>query len=187
MSLKKLTRENHSNAERSWFANRMFSGKITDQEYAIYLKQQHKIYSSLEERFDHVEPKSGVEFPDDRIKRSDNIYSDLLELDSNGENLQILDSTIRYCSYINDCPDDLLFAHVYVRYLGDLKGGQMIAKRVPGSGLYNKFEDAGELEESIRSNLREDSRFVEECKKCFTFASELFDDLRIYIDNNMNY
>ena len=40
MSLKKLTRENHSNAERSWFAGRMFSGQITNPEYAIYLKQQ---------------------------------------------------------------------------------------------------------------------------------------------------
>ena len=187
MSLKKLTRENHSSAERSWFANRMFSGKITDQEYAIYLKQQHQIYSSLEERFNHLEPNSGVEFFDNRIKRSENIFSDLLELDLNGENLPILKSTKGYCSYINDCPDDLLFAHVYVRYLGDLKGGQMIAKRVPGSGLYYKFEDAEKLEAFIRSNLREDVSFVEECEKCFTFATELFDDLKIYIDNKINY
>ena len=56
------------------------------------------------------------------------------------------------------------------RYLGDLKGGQMIAKRVPGEGKYYQFEDADKLEIFIRSQLREDQDFVEECDKCFDSA-----------------
>ena len=48
MSLKELTKQNHSNAERSWFAGRMFSGQITNPEYAIYLKQQYESYKALE-------------------------------------------------------------------------------------------------------------------------------------------
>ena len=43
MSLKELTKQNHSNAEISWFAGRMFSGQITNPEYAIYLKQQRHL------------------------------------------------------------------------------------------------------------------------------------------------
>ena len=141
MSLKELTKENHSNAERSWFAKRMFSGEITNSEYAIYLKQQYESYKALEERFDNLNPNSEIEFPDKRIKRAVNIHKDLLEMDPNGDSLPILDSTLSYQGYIQTCPDDLLYAHVYVRYLGDLKGGQMIAKRVPGSGLYYKFDN----------------------------------------------
>ena len=178
MSLKELTKENHSNAERSWFASLMFSGKITENQYAIYLRQQHEIYNALEKRFDC---KSEIKFPDDRIKRAEKINLDLLELDPNVENLPILNSTSEYVDYIDDCPEHLLYAHVYVRYLGDLKGGQMIAKRVPGSGQYYKFESPSIIEAFIRSKLREDSEFVDECKKCFSFATELFNDLKKYL------
>ena len=52
MSLKELTKRNHSNAERSWFAGRMFSGQITNPEYAIYLKQQYESYKALEDIHD---------------------------------------------------------------------------------------------------------------------------------------
>lgn len=186
MSLKELTKENHSNAERSWFAGRMFSGQITNPEYALYLKQQFESYSALEERFDNLDSGSGVSFPDERIKRANNIHEDLLEMDPRGDDIPVLESTSLYCSYIKDCPDDLLYAHVYVRYLGDLKGGQMISKRVPGSGKYYKFDCPDDLEVAIRSRLREDDLFVEECKKCFTFAQKSFEDIREYISSNMN-
>ena len=185
MSLRELTKQNHSNAERSWFAGRMFSGEITNPEYAIYLKQQYESYKALENRFENISLDSKVKFPDERIKRSENIYQDLIEMDPNGDSLPILNSTASYCSYIQECPEDLLYAHVYVRYLGDLKGGQMIAKRVPGEGLYYKFEDPDILEHSIRKELREDEEFVDECKKCFTFATQSFEDIKDYIEETM--
>ena len=186
MSLKELTKQNHSNAERSWFAGRMFSGQITNPEYAIYLKQQYESYNALENRFEEIDSESSISFPDERIKRARNIYKDLIEMDENGSSLPILDSTKSYCDYIKTCPDDLLYAHVYVRYLGDLKGGQMIAKRVPGAGMYYKFDSPDELEILIRSRLREDELFVAECKKCFTFATNSFNDLKDYIDSNLD-
>ncbi len=185
MSLKELTKQNHSTAERSWFAGRMFSGQITNPEYAIYLKQQYESYKALEERFDSLPVDSNIKFPDERIKRAKNIFEDLIEMDSNGADLPILESTQNYCTYIKSCPEDLLYAHVYVRYLGDLKGGQMIASRVPGKGLYYKFEDPEALEHSIRINLREDEDFVEESKKCFTFATQSFEDLKKYIEEKI--
>lgn len=184
MSLKELTKQNHSNAERSWFAGRMFSGQITNPEYAIYLKQQYESYSALEERFDNLQD-TDVVFPDNRIKRAQNIFKDLIEMDPNGDSLPVLKSTSDYCSYIQDCPVHLLYAHVYVRYLGDLKGGQMIAKRVPGSGLYYQFDEPDALEHSIRIKLRDDEEFVEECKKCFTFATQSFEDIKVYIDKEL--
>ena len=185
MSLKELTKQNHSNAERSWFAGRMFSGQITNPEYAIYLKQQYESYKALEDRFDNLDSDSKVNFPDERIKRADNIFKDLIEMDSKGVNLPTLESTEDYCLYIKKCPEELLYAHVYVRYLGDLKGGQMISARVPGQGLYYKFDEPEILEHSIRERLREDDEFVEECKKCFTFATQSFEDLKKYIEEKM--
>ena len=74
-----------------------------------------------------------------------------------------------------------MYAHVYVRYLGDLKGGQMIAKRIPGSGEYYKFENPEKLESFIRSQLSENDNFVNECNKCFDSAIHLFNDLKEYL------
>ena len=68
-----------------------------------------------------------------------------------------------------------------MRYLGDLKGGQMIAKKVPGEGKYYQFKNAEKSEIFIRSQLREDKYFVEECDKCFDSAITLFKDLKSHL------
>ena len=47
-----MTQDKHSSAERSWFAKKMISGDITDEQYSAYLKQQYLCYSALEQRFE---------------------------------------------------------------------------------------------------------------------------------------
>ena len=180
MSLKKLTGSKHSGAERSWFASLMMSGKITNEQYSIYLKQQFECYNALENRFKNVS-KSISSIPEN-LKRANPIMNDLKELSFNINKIPIFESTKEYVDYIlNKCTEDLLYAHVYVRYLGDLKGGQMIAKRIPGSGKYYQFDNPEELESFIRSQLSEDDNFVQECNKCFDSAINLFKDLKEYL------
>ena len=179
MSLKKLTQSKHSGAERSWFASLMMSGKITNAQYSIYLKQQFECYNALENRFKNI--KSIVNIPEN-LNRANHIMNDLKELGSNIDEISIFESTKKYIDYIlNRCNEKFLYAHVYVRYLGDLKGGQMIAKRIPGSGEYYKFKNPIELESFIRQQLREDDDFVQECNKCFDSAVILFKDLKEYL------
>ena len=154
----------------------MMSGKISNEQYSIYLKQQFECYNALENRFQNI-GQSISNIPEN-LKRADSIMNDLKELRSDISIIPIFKSTKKYIDYIlNKCPEELLYAHVYVRYLGDLKGGQMIAKRIPGSGQYYKFKNPEELESFIRSQLCEDSNFVEECNKCFDSAVNLFKDL----------
>ena len=33
-----------------------------------------------------------------------------------------------------------LYAHIYVRHMGDLSGGQMIMKKTPGPNRYYRFK-----------------------------------------------
>ena len=179
MSLKKMTRSKHSNAERSWFASLMMSGKITNEQYAAYLKQQFECYNALEKRFQNI--SDVIPIPE-KLKRATNIMNDLKELNSDIDNIPIFESTNEYIQYINACEENMLYAHVYVRYLGDLKGGQMIAKKIPGSGQYYKFENPDELESFIRKQLREDEIFVDECNKCFDSAIKLFKDLELHLN-----
>ena len=63
-------------------------------------------------------------------------------------------------------------AHVYVRYLGDLRGGQMIAKKIPGTGLYYQFQNSNELANIIYSKLNDS--MADEAKIVFNYATQLF-------------
>ena len=103
------------------------------------------------------------------------IVKALIEMDSNGDSLPTLESTKNYCSYIESCPENLLYAHVYVRYLGDLRGEQMIARKIPGSGKYYKFEEPKVLAESIYTKL--DDSMADEAKIVFEFATKQFQEL----------
>jgi heme oxygenase len=76
---------------------------------------------------------------------------------------------------ISQDPDKLM-AHIYVRHMGDLSGGQMIAKKVPGAGTMYQFdEDVNVLKERIREKL--DDSMAEEAKIAFDFATKLFKQL----------
>lgn len=83
---------------------------------------------------------------------------------------------------MKDIMDDphKLMAHIYVRHMGDLSGGQMIKKKVPGSGRYYEFDgDIKELKEKIRSKCNDD--MAEEAKLCFDFATDLFKEMMKYV------
>ena len=73
---------------------------------------------------------------------------------------------------IKEDPEKLM-AHIYTRHMGDLSGGQMIAKRVPGSTKFYQFnEDVSVLKDKIRTRL--DDSMADEAKICFNFATKLF-------------
>jgi heme oxygenase len=57
--------------------------------------------------------------------------------------------------------------------MGDLSGGQMIAKRVPGEGRMYMFDKGhDELKELVRAKL--DDSMADEAKLCFDFATKMF-------------
>jgi heme oxygenase len=120
------------------------------------------------------------------IRRAPAILSDFQELwsEADGEP-KVLSTTERYIKYIISIKDqpERLMAHIYVRHMGDLAGGQMIAKKVPGSGRMYQFADPEILKMAIRAKLNDD--MADEAKVCFQFATDLFKemlDLVEYID-----
>lgn len=182
-NLRELTKDAHTNAERSAFVKILFSGKINPKLYATYLKNQHPMYEILEVCAMPHGLFEGI--PD--IRRAPAILADFQELwnEEDGEP-QILNVTDEYIKYILSIKDDpkKLMAHLYVRHMGDLSGGQMIAKRVPGSGKMYQFGDEPEaIKTAIRTKLTDD--LADEAKVCFDFAKRFFDemmDLVEYVD-----
>ena len=175
-TLKELTWEFHKNAERQDFARKLLKGQLTEEVYAEYLANQYFIYEALE-RFSQ---KAGILNGIEDICRAEAIKQDLDELGFGG--FKIKDSAVEYsnwCNLLYEKRPEQLLAHIYVRHFGDLHGGQMIARRVPGSGAYYQFNGKEkDLITEVRSRLDgKEELFVDEAIKCFEFATELFKEL----------
>ena len=72
-----------------------------------------------------------------------------------------------------------LFAHCYTRHMGDMMGGQILAKMVPGSGKLYQFPDKLELQGKIRARLTDD--LVSEVKVAYKFAQKTFEQMMPYV------
>jgi heme oxygenase len=174
MSLKDLTWEHHKYAETRPFVKVLFSGKITPEAYATYLYNQHKCYDMLEA----IAMMHGLMNDYPTIRRAPAILEDFNELWTGKDMPAEVPSVKVYHDHLMSIKDDpkKILAHLYVRHFGDLSGGQMIAKRVPGSGKYYQFDgDPVEIKNVLRAKL--DDSLADEAAVCFKFAADMFDDL----------
>jgi heme oxygenase len=173
MSLKDLTHDAHKDAESQPFVKILFSGNINPELYATYLKNQHPMYEVLEVCAMPHQLLHGL--PD--IRRAPSILADFMELWPHEDMPAMTPAVEEYTKYILSIKDDpkKLMAHLYVRHMGDLAGGQMIAKRVPGQGRMYKFADPEALKAAIRERLSDD--MADEAKVCFDFAKRFFQDM----------
>lgn len=170
--LKELTWENHKRAERQRFAQILMSGKIEPLLYAKFLYNQYHCYRALEER---------IKLPHDLedIFRAQKILDDCWEIIVKckllGKRLYMLDTTREYVEHVQKLDQEGLLAHLYVRHFGDMYGGSMIAKRVPGEGRMYKFKNKEVLINKVRSKLHDG--MAPEANRCFEFASKMFEEL----------
>jgi len=175
MSLRDLTKDAHTNAERQEFVKILFSGTINPKLYATFLKNQHPCYELLEVCAMPLQVLHGL--PD--IRRAPAILADFQELwndeaDGEPQMLPVVDKYLKHILSIKDDPKKLM-AHIYVRHMGDLAGGQMISKKVPGSGRMYQFKDPEALKAAIRERISDD--MADEAKICFEFATQLFKEM----------
>ena len=190
MSLASLTKAAHQNAERQEFAREMMSGNMSEAKYKTYLWNMWLIYDILEDValsmgcFGPNDPAMpDNDLPLDGLVQADDIWADYTELGGTEENPpETVAATEDYRTHIiRNCQHDKqkLFAHVYVRHMGDLSGGQMIASRVPGSGRMYAFADMNhsveEMKEMIRSRTNDD--MAPEAIIAFDFSTQIFEQL----------
>jgi len=154
------------------------SGSIDPFLYYKYLTNQYYMYVTLESKL----PLNKLEIAD--IRRAGLMRMDLLELelkygfdkDKYPQADLLTRSTKDYLSYCEskDKPEDLI-PHMYVRHFGDMYGGAMISKKVPGLGRMYKFKDKEGLKTKVRAILNDD--MADEANACFEFAIRLFEEL----------
>jgi len=121
------------------------------------------------------------------ILRSKAIYADFKALWPSDrtdfpKELPVVKKYLDHLMTIKDDPKKLM-AHMYVRHMGDLSGGQMIAKRVPGpNNMYAFSGDIDDLKNRIRAKISDD--MVDEARLAFAFAAETFDDMMKLVETD---
>lgn len=169
--LKELTWEHHKNAERQEFVKELLSGSIQNHRYATFLYNLHPQYNLLENL-------AQLHFLLD-ITRANQIRLDFHELwDKPDQSPPLLPVVKQYMDHLMSIQDDAekIMAHVYVRHMGDLSGGQMISKKVPGKGrLYQFDKPVQEYKEQIRARCSD--AMADEANICFDFATQMFREM----------
>ena len=173
--LREHTNEKHREVESTDFVKYLLSGKITKEHYTAFLFEFYHIYFNIERLAQRAGLLEGLE----GIERTGKIKQDLLELNPNYCR-GYLPSTLNYVQRLlelsgNEKRRDLLMAHVYVRHMGDLYGGKIISRLVPGSGRMYQFDDRPALIKAFNAKLTVDLK--DEANNAFDHFINIFEDL----------
>jgi heme oxygenase len=155
-ALRQRTSEQHSRAERSGIVANLLRGEATLLGYSVLLRNLLPVYQQMEAslgRFPANDPIAVIARTE--IFRSSALCSDLLKLGGPdwARNLPVLAAARRYVDLVARADGPRLVAHAYVRYLGDLSGGQIL-RRLLGRSLglddsslaFYAFPDIGDVD-----------------------------------------
>lgn len=136
--LKQAGKEDHDKVEQAAVIRAIFDGSISEKEYMDYLACLYEVYSQLEKELCLQESNPQVApliIPD--IFRASTIKADLKAFGDEGHKPNQQAREYRaHLQFLGQYRPHLLIAHAYLRYLGDLFGGQMIARK-----LKERFDD----------------------------------------------
>jgi heme oxygenase len=131
--LRERLKQEHQEVESTPFASKLARGELIDKEYVGYLIALKAIYSQLEKELTaNDQMKALKNFVTDEFKvlyRTEAIEKDL-EAFGAKEELPVagVQEYVDHIKEISHAKPHLLIAHIYIRYMGDLFGGQMIKK-----------------------------------------------------------
>jgi len=201
--LRAQTRELHIAAEHRPFMQALLRSQLPQAPYCLLLRNLHPIYTTLESALQiHAAHPMVAPVFNRALLRADTLADDLATLHGEcwEEALAVLPACKRYCARLRELQRNapsLLSAHAYVRYLGDLSGGQIL-KRIVRTGLaltsaagtdFYDFGDATQCAALIRSfrdglehigpDAAQADAIVAEAQQAYRLHLELFDQLAL--------
>ncbi|KAI9014476.1 heme oxygenase-domain-containing protein [Phycomyces nitens] len=213
-AMREGTKAIHKAAEESVFTKKFLKGDITLDEYGRYINSLYYVYSSMEALLEKHKNDPAVEnifFPEE-LNRKEVLLRDLEHYYGKERLAKVIAPsamTPAVKAYINAMEDAckvnpaLLVAYSYTRYLGDLSGGQILAKRLKKAVLQLNEKDSAwdstkglefyyfdhignqnEFKALYRERLdgakvsqKTKDLIVEEALKCFAFNIDVFDEI----------
>ena len=201
--LRHETRDLHTEVERSILMRALLRGELSLAAYCMLLRNLHPIYLALEAALvRHAADAALAPVSVPALFRSDALAQDLQRLygDSWAQTIGLEPATQLYVARLRQLEEAnpaLLVAHAYVRYLGDLSGGQLLKRIVAKnlqlpSGTGTAFYDFGDadrtqaLTRAFRAGLdnipADEARIgaiVAEAKRAFALHRTLFQQLAL--------
>ena len=152
--LREATRELHTEVERAGVMRSLLRGELDRAGYCALLRNLHALYEPLEQGLArHAGHPALAALVDPALFRSDGLAQDLSSLHGPhwADEIAVVPAASDYAAHLRDLDAAAplhLAAHAYVRYLGDLSGGQVLASRVSrqlelASGIGVAFYDFG--------------------------------------------
>ncbi|XP_028268601.1 heme oxygenase 1a [Parambassis ranga] len=201
--IKDATKDNHVRAENTQLMLNYQKGQITLTQYKVLLCSLYEIYKALEEELDRNSSHPAVApiyFPQE-LARLESLERDLEHfLGSDWRKKVIVPAaTQRYEQRLRQVGrenPELLVAHAYTRYLGDLSGGQVLGKitqkslglssteglsffSFPGVSSPNRFKQLYRSRmNSIELSEEQRAALLREAVSSFEFNIQVFDDLQ---------
>lgn len=168
--LRSATHELHRAVERAGLMPALLRGQLPLAGYVALLRNLQPIYAALEAGLlRHAAHPQLAPLPLAGLARAPALAADLVALHGPGwaRELPLCAAAQAYVARLQQLADGqpaLLAAHAYVRYLGDLNGGQLLARRVglalhlaPGQGLafydFGSDEQAAARARALRAGL----------------------------------
>lgn len=129
----------HKQAEHSGVLHDLLHGRSDRRDYAMLLRNLLPAYRALEHGLDHHRQSPVLrEICHQALFRSAALEADLEALCDHSwrESMEVLPAADRYAACVADAArgdGSLLIAHAYVRFLGDLNGGQILRRALARS------------------------------------------------------
>ncbi len=172
MSLKELTSEKHKQAESTQFMRAIFAGTLPMDHWIDYTYQKMLFYKTIE----GAAGMNGLlrDLPD--ISRSFKLFHDYHIMNADKKQYSFKNAAVDYHNYLLSISKDpaKIMAHLYVWHMGDLYGGQMIKRLIPGSHVAFEFENKDQLISTIRSKL--DYSMADEANLAFDWAIRILQE-----------
>ena len=171
MSLKELTQPQHKMAEETPFMKSIFAGTMPIDLWADYTYNKVLWYGAIET----MARSRGLldDLPD--IERTHKLYLDYKAMTNDNFKHNYRQAAIDYHNYLLRLDaTDRVMAHLYTWHMGDLFGGQMIKRLVPGPHNSLEFKDADILKTAIRAKLNDE--MVAEVIEAFNWSIKIMNE-----------
>lgn len=199
--LREATHALHREVEHGGFMSALLRGQVPRSGYVLFLRNLHAIYSAMEAALQaHAAHPKLMALPLADIARRDALGADLQALHGpRWADLPLTTAAAAYAQHLQALADTQplsLAAHAYVRYLGDLNGGQVVQRVVvkgfglaPGEAVafydFGSAQRASALALAFRAGLDQladdevqAQALVDEACGAFIRHGQLFDELQ---------
>ncbi|KAL6060286.1 hypothetical protein STEG23_004175 [Scotinomys teguina] len=201
--LKEGTKEAHDRAENTQFVKDFLKGNIKKELFKLATTALYFTYSALEEEMDRNKDHPAfapLYFPME-LHRKQALIKDMEYFFGENweEQVKCSEAAQKYVDrihYVGQNEPELLVAHAYTRYMGDLSGGQVLKKvaqralKLPSTGegtqfyLFEHVDNAQQFKQFYRArmnaldlNFKTKEKIVSEANKAFEYNMQIFSEL----------